>query len=208
MSRRALVFFIAFAALLALPSFVQASEPSGPQVIGGQSVDRLHLVFPQDPQLTWFLDTFGAGRAGGHVHIGNDLHAPKGSPVYAIAPGVVTRMAISGRAGAYLGVDHGSDWASWYMHLDNDDPGTDNGRGGFETAFAAGISEGSFVDAGQLIGFVGDSGNAEHTVPHTHFELHRNGRAIDPYLLLTQAHERALLAIEAERMAAVAARIV
>jgi murein DD-endopeptidase MepM/ murein hydrolase activator NlpD len=207
MSRRALVIFIVLTALLALPLFARA-ETTEPRVIGAQRVDRLHLVFPQDPQLTWFLDTFGASRGGGHVHIGNDLHAPKGSPVYAIAPGMVRRMAISGRAGAYLVIDHGADWTSWYMHLDNDDPGTDNGRGGFETAFAAGISEGTFVDAGQLIGFVGDSGNAENTVPHTHFELHRNGKAIDPYRLLVQAQERALLSIEAERMADVATRIV
>lgn len=207
MPRRALVIFIVLAALLPLSSFARA-ESTDPRVIGGQTVDRLHLVFPQDPQRTWFLDTFGAGRGGGHVHIGNDLHAPKGSPVYAIAPGVVRRMAISGRAGAYLVIDHGSGWTSWYMHLDNDSPGTDNGRGGFETAFAAGITVGTFVDAGQLIGFVGDSGNAEHTVPHTHFELHRNGKAIDPHWLLAQAQERALLAIEAERMAEVAARIV
>ena len=206
MSRRALAVSIVVAALSPLSLFAQA-ETTEPQVIGGQTVERLHLVFPQDPEVTWFLDTFGAGRKG-HAHIGNDLHAPKGSPVYAIAPGVVTRMAISGRAGAYLVVDHGSDWTSWYMHLDNDRPGTDNGRGGFETAFAAGITEGTFVDAGQLIGFVGDSGNAEGTVPHTHFELHRNGKAIDPHRLLAQAHERALLAIEAERMAEVAARIV
>ena len=205
MSRRALVIVAILATLSSFP-LVARAETTEPQVIGAQPVDRLHLVFPQDPQLTWFLDTFGAGRAG-HVHIGNDLHAPKGSPVYAIAPGVVTRMAISGRAGAYLVIDHGSGWTSWYMHLNNDDPGTDNGRGGFETAFAAGISEGTFVDAGQLIGFVGDSGNAEATVPHTHFELHRNGRAIDPHWLLTQSQERALLALEAERMAELAARI-
>jgi murein DD-endopeptidase MepM/ murein hydrolase activator NlpD len=207
MSLRALVIFIVFAVLLPLPSLA-AAESTEPRVIGAQPVDRLHLVFPQDPQLTWFLDTFGARRGGGHVHIGNDLHAPKGSPVYAIAPGVVTRMAVSSRAGFYLVIDHGPEWTSWYMHLNNDDPGTDNGRGGFDTAFAAGISEGSFVDAGQLIGYVGDSGNAEHTLPHTHFELHRNGRAIDPYRMLLESHERALLAIEAERMAALEARIV
>ena len=205
MSRRALAFLIVSASLSTLPLTAQA-ESVVPHVIADQPLDRLHLVFPQDPDLTWFLDTFGARRVG-HRHIGNDLHAPKGSPVYAIAPGVVTRMAISGRAGAYLVIDHGSNWKSWYMHLDNDQPGTDNGRGGFDTAFASGITEGTFVDAGQLIGFVGDSGNAEGTIPHTHFELHRNGKAIDPHWLLVQAHERALRAMEAERMALVVARI-
>jgi murein DD-endopeptidase MepM/ murein hydrolase activator NlpD len=178
-----------------------------PEIVAEARVERLHIVFPQDPDVSWFLDTFGARRAG-HTHIGVDIHAPKGSPVYSIAAGVVTRVAISGRAGAYLGVDHGSGWTSWYMHLDTDEPGTDNGRGGFDTAFARGIGVGSFVDAGDLIGFVGDSGNAEGTIPHTHFEVHRNGRAIDPYHMLLASQERALMVLRAQRLAVLEDRIV
>lgn len=206
MWRRAIFFCIAVAMLFPLPAIAQVRGPV-PEVIVGSETERLHLSFPQDPETTWFLDTFGARRAGGHVHIGVDLHAAKGSPVYAIAPGVVTRVAISGRAGAYVVIDHGPGWSSWYMHLDTDEPGTDNGRGRFDTAFAVGIEDGAFVDAGTLIGFVGDSGNAEHTEPHTHFELHRNGRAIDPYPMLVQSQQRALHALHAHRMAELAARI-
>lgn len=203
---RALAISIVASALLPLPA-LGLSGAQSPEVIVGRTIERLHLTFPQDPEMTWFLDTFGDQRAG-HRHIGVDLHAPKGSPVLAVAPGVVTRMSIGGTAGAYLVVDHGPGWTSWYMHLDTDEPGTDNGRGGVDTAFARGIALGSFVDAGQLIGFVGDSGNAEHTEPHTHFELHHNGRAIDPYTMLVQAHERARLGLKAERMAELTARIV
>lgn len=207
MPRRVLVFvFALLTCLLPLPALAQTGAVA-PTLLVDQNVERLHLEFPQDPTVTWFVDAFGAHR-GDHRHIGIDMHAPKGSPVYAVAPGVVTRMAISGRAGAYLVVDHGSGWTSWYMHLDNDDPGTDNGRGGFATAFATGIEVGSFVDAGQIIGHVGDSGNAEGTVPHTHFELHRNGRPVDPYWMLVESHARALMALEAERLAVLVARIV
>jgi len=180
-----------------------APLPAGadqPEIAAETPIERLHIVFPQDPDMSWFLDTFGARRAG-RTHIGVDIHAAKSSPVYSVAAGVVTRMAISPRAGAYLVVDHGSGWTSWYMHLDTDQPGTDNGRGRFETAFARGIGVGSFVDAGELIGFVGDSGNAEGTVPHTHFEVHHNGRAIDPYEMLVAAQERAQRAIRAQRLA-------
>jgi hypothetical protein len=198
-------FLLALAAVALLPLSAVADE--GPQILAETRVERLHLVFPQDPESTWFLDTFGARRAGGHVHIGVDLHAPKSSPVYSIAPGVVSRMAISPRAGAYLIVDHGSGWKSWYMHLDVDEPGTRNGRGRFDTAFAPGLGVGTFVDAGQLIGFVGDSGNARGTVAHTHFEIHRDNRPIDPYPLLVQAHERALRAVHAERLAALTPRL-
>ena len=109
--------------------------------------------------------------------MGVDLLAPKASPVYSIAEGVVTRIGRGTRP--------------------------TNGRGGFETAIAPGLEVGSFVDAGTLIGFVGISGNARHTPPHTHFELHQDGRAIDPYSLLVEAHERALMRVQWTRIAAI-----
>ena len=89
------------------------------------------------------------------------------------------------------------------MHLDTDEPGTGTGRGGFDTAIAPGLEVGSFVAAGTLIGFVGISGNARSTPPHTHFELHREGRAIDPYPMLVEAHERALMLVQWTRLAAI-----
>ncbi|MDX1448042.1 MAG: M23 family metallopeptidase [Acidimicrobiia bacterium] len=193
----------------AIPDFEPPGHTARNPVIDTQDAPaRLHLFFPQDPESTWFLDTYGHSRSSGRRHIGNDLHAPKGSPVYAVAAGMVIRMEISRRAGAYLLIDHGGGWESWYMHLNTDSPGTDDGRGGFATAFAPGLHEGAFVDAGQLIGFVGDSGNAEHTVPHTHFELHRNGRPVDPFVMLVRAHERAILAVQAERLALIAERLI
>lgn len=202
MPRRLLLPLIALCLLAPLPAAADA-----PEILADVSAEQLNLVFPQDPETTWFLDTYGARRDTGRVHVGIDLHAPKGSPVYAVAPGVVMRVSISRRPGAYVAVDHGGGWSSWYMHLDTDDPGTDNGRGGYESAIASGIEVGSFVDAGALIGFVGDSGNAEGTVPHTHFELHRNGRPIDPYWLLVESHERAKMELEAQRLEKLLARL-
>ena len=79
------------------------------------------------------------------------------------------------------------------MHLNNDTPGTDNGRADRAETYAAGLGLGDFVTAGQLIGYVGDSGNAEGSGSHTHFELHVNGKAIDPYPFLEAAYERASL---------------
>lgn len=219
MTRRFFAFVFVLVAAVGLPAAAHDGPPDhargarpavavGPVVAEEAPMDRLHLVFPQDPDTTWFLDTFGHVRAGGHRHIGVDLHAPKGSPVYAVAAGVVTRINISRRAGAYLVIDHGAGWESWYMHLNTDNPGTDDGRGGHGTAFAVDVAVGGFVDAGQPVGFVGDSGNAEHTLPHTHFELHRNGKAIDPFGMLVRAHERARMAVHAERMSVLVDRIV
>lgn len=165
-------------------------------------ISQVALVFPQDPEVTHFDDTWGHGRSGGRRHKGTDLMAPKHTPVYAVADGVVSIMRKSGLAGYWIGVEHAGGVESWYMHLNNDTPGTDNGRAEPHEVYAPGIEVGSFVSAGQLIGYVGDSGNAEQSGAHTHFELRIDGRAIDPYPLLVAAHERALEVARLSRLAA------
>jgi len=75
-----------------------------------------------------------------------------------------------------------------YYHLNNDTPGTDDGKGGEMHAFAPDIHPGNPVKAGQLIGWVGDSGNAENTPPHLHFEMiEPNGKVVNPYTSLMNA---------------------
>lgn len=167
------------------------------------SVSKLALVFPQDPELTHFDDTWGHGRSGGRRHKGSDLMAPKHSPVYAVADGVVSIMRKSRLSGHWIGIEHAGGVESWYMHLNNDEPGTDNGRASVDQIYAPGIELGAFVVAGQLIGYVGDSGNAEGSGSHTHFELRVDGVAVDPYPLLVAAQDRALQAIQAQRAATV-----
>ena len=152
------------------------------------------VVFPQDVTVTRFRSTFGDPRAG-HRHQGNDLFAPKGTPVYAIADGMVTALRTSGNAGRYLVVTHGDGWESWYMHLNNDRPGTDDGEADPSLTYGPGIEVGAFVVAGQLIAYVGDSGNAEDSPSHTHFELHYRGEPVDPYPYLAPAADRARLAV-------------
>ena len=67
----------------------------------------------------------------------------------------------------------------YYIHLNNDSPGTDDGKG---WGIAPGIRPGVHVQAGELIGWMGDSGNAESTSPHLHFELRDpSGIIVNPY---------------------------
>jgi murein DD-endopeptidase MepM/ murein hydrolase activator NlpD len=148
------------------------------------------LHFPQELAGTDWGSTFGAVRSGGRRHKGNDLMAPKMTHVYAAADGVVVTVSDGSSSGRYLTIEHEGGWSTTYMHLNNDDPGTDNGSADWSLTLALGVEEGAHVTAGQLIGFVGDSGNAEWTGSHTHFELRLDNRAIDPYSILVESWER------------------
>jgi murein DD-endopeptidase MepM/ murein hydrolase activator NlpD len=131
-----------------------------------------------------YTDDFGAPRPEGRTHKGVDIFAEKLAPVVAVAPGVITGVG-SGAECCWVRVGHDAGGYSLYLHLNNDSVGTDDGLG---SGLADGIAVGTRVEAGTLIGYVGDSGNAEETSPHLHFEYHSSqGEPVDPYPLLTQA---------------------
>ncbi|MDH3498824.1 MAG: M23 family metallopeptidase [Acidimicrobiia bacterium] len=175
------------AALFALALFLSAALPAS------ASDDFVIETFPHADEAVRFTNDWGDARSGGRRHQGTDIFSPKGSPVVAIADGFVEYTEDWPRAGYALVVRHAEGWSSHYYHLNNDTPGTDDGRGGPELAFGPGIEEGVFVEAGQVIAYVGDSGNAEPSSPHTHFELHQNDRAVNPHSYLDAAYQRTLL---------------
>ena len=147
--------------------------------------DTPQIVFPVAGEND-FVDSWGNARSGGRRHIGTDIMADKLVPVVATADGVIDWVHDGDRKNCCaLGLLHDDGWESWYIHMNNDTPGTDDGRA---WGFAPGIEKGTRVTAGQLIGWVGDSGNAEGTDPHIHFELHRpNGTPVNPYQPLLDA---------------------
>ena len=149
-------------------------------------------VFPQEIGPTEFRDTYGQSRSGGRSHKGTDLLAPRMTEIYALADGTVTYVGTNNLSGRNIKVAHGEGWESYYVHLNNDNVGTDDGAAPWSLAVAPGIDEGVQVVAGQLIGWVGDSGNAEGTTPHTHFELRKDGNPINAYQILVAAHDRAI----------------
>lgn len=160
-----------------------------------------HVEFPQDSGVTHFSSTFGASRSGGRSHHGNDLMAPKLTPVYAAADGVISVIDTSSLGGRYVEIQHAAGWSTRYMHLNNDDPGTDNGSADWSLTIAPRLKVGSHVRAGQHIAFVGDSGNAEWTGSHTHFELAIDGGAVDPYPYLEDAYSLAQEKVAAQMRA-------
>ncbi len=169
-----------------------------------------------------FSDTFGAIRDGGsRLHQGNDISAPKTTPVLAAASGVISRIDVGEKAGLYVEIRHTGGWRTLYLHLNDDEPpppdvepvcevvpaddsatddppGEDSVDG--EPATEEGICPeeplswgvppevfvGAEVAAGDVIGFVGSSGNASDTAPHLHFEVRMPDRTpVNPYPLLT-----------------------
>ncbi|HSM01516.1 MAG TPA: peptidoglycan-binding protein [Acidimicrobiia bacterium] len=155
----------------------------GSQHYYGEMVDY-PLVFPVQGE-NWYSDWFWAYRANG-LHHAQDIMADKMTPVVAAATGTVTYVNWSTNPGdlnpercCNLVIRHDDGWQTWYIHLNNDTPGTDDGQA---WGIAPGIVPGVRVNAGDLVGWVGDSGNAENTPPHLHLELYDpEGVLVNPF---------------------------
>ena len=113
-----------------------------------------------------FANSWQATRGGGRLHAGVDLISPAGTPVVAAANGTLTRQTTEGsRSGNAWWLTTSSGTYFFYAHL---------------AGFSNGLSVGSRVQAGDVIGFVGSTGNA--VSPHLHFEIHPSGGGpVNPY---------------------------
>jgi len=123
-------------------------------------------VFPSQGRCS-FVDSWHEPRSGGRLHIGVDIIGPKGLALYAVVDGTITKMygADSKLSGNALRLTAPDSTYFFYAHLDS---------------FAPGITIGSAVRAGQIIGYMGATGNAG--ISHLHFEIHPGGgEAINPF---------------------------
>jgi murein DD-endopeptidase MepM/ murein hydrolase activator NlpD len=138
-----------------------------------------HLVVPVGGvHPSQLRDTFDDGRGPGRRHQAIDIMAPRGTPVFAADDGRVAKIS-SNRGGglsAYL-VDPSGRLVYYYAHLDG---------------YAAGLREGQAIKQGDLIGYVGSTGNAPESAPHLHFAVLLlaserrwwGGEALNPYAAL------------------------
>jgi hypothetical protein len=134
-----------------------------------------------------YIDDFGQPRAGG-THQGNDLLANKRAPAIAVEPGTVEYWTTSANAGCMLYLKGDSGTMYEYIHLNNDLTAGNDNKGKCVQGVSYAAPDGLHVDAGQTIGYVGDSGDANGIHPHLHFEVHpHGGKAVDPYPYLKRA---------------------
>ena len=117
-----------------------------------------------------FVDTWGALRSGGRSHQGVDMIAVRGTPLVAIEAGVVKRMSSGSLGGITVWWKAANGDEYYYAHMDG---------------WAPGLSVGQSLSVGELLGYIGNSGNARYTVTHVHFEYHPGGGgAVNPYPLV------------------------
>ncbi len=123
-------------------------------------------------------DTFTDARSEGRVHDAIDILAAEGTPVLAVADGTIEKLFDSERGGLTVyQFEPGGTYCYYYAHLQR---------------YADGLAEKQVVKRGDVIGYVGHTGNASPDAPHLHFEIHRlgpekqwwKGEALNPYPVL------------------------
>ena len=116
-------------------------------------------------------NSWGTARPGGRRHEGIDIFAPKGTPVVSTTRGIIMRVGMNRLGGQIVGVlGPGLEW-HYYAHLDR-----------FGT-----FREGDLVQAGDVLGYVGNTGNARGTPSHLHYGIYRDGPQ-NPYPRLTPSN--------------------
>lgn len=113
-------------------------------------------------------DTWGAARSQGRTHEGIDIFAPRGTPIQTTTQGIVSKVGENNLGGRVVVVVGPGGAGHYYAHLED----------------YADISPNDWVNAGDVIGYVGDSGNAKGTPPHLHYGIYLNGSAVNPYPLM------------------------
>lgn len=117
------------------------------------------------------VDTWGGARSQGRSHEGIDIFAPRGTPIQATTQGIVSKVGENTLGGRVVVIVGPGGAGHYYAHLED----------------YADIAPNDWVNSGDIIGYVGDSGNAKGTPTHVHYGIYINGSAVNPYPLLKKA---------------------
>ncbi len=149
----------------------QTRPKAKPRISRTQSHARAHRTKPdQSVKGHSFDDTWGAARSGDRKHEGVDIFAKTGTPVRSTTAGIVTKLGKNRLGGKVVGIQGPGAW-HYYAHLDK----------------FAGCKLYRRVKAGEVIGYVGKTGNAKNTRPHLHYGVYLPSGAVNPYPLIDQS---------------------
>jgi murein DD-endopeptidase MepM/ murein hydrolase activator NlpD len=153
---------------------VASGEYTARVFAAGSDVAITGFVFPVGGPHD-FIDSWGFPRAEGRSHQGADIFAERGTPLLAVEDGVLARVGNDRLGGIKLWLVGESGTHYYYAHLDG---------------YALGVADGVVVDAGDVVGYVGDTGDAQGTPTHLHFQLHpEGGEPVNPFPLLQVVDE-------------------
>jgi murein DD-endopeptidase MepM/ murein hydrolase activator NlpD len=146
-------------------SFVKPPVPKPSAAKASTKVASKALVYPVAGNRSYIKDKWGASRAGGiRKHKGIDIHARKGTPVVAVSDGVIVTKDHTVIGGKTLWLKSSThSWSAYYAHLDKQY-----------------VKEGQYVRKGQVIGTVGNTGNARTTPSHLHFGVKKGSQWVNP----------------------------
>lgn len=198
------VTFVAIGSLLSSPLLVHTAEESNRgswlRDSWAQTSDTRQKIaeLPSTPvaaisipilfgiELNDISPNFGDARSGGRSHEGEDIMATRGTPIVSPTEAVVLRTGEGPSEGLYVYTANPGGETFVYMHLDR---------------IGEGVDKGDVLEKGDLIGYVGNTGNASATLPHLHFEIHNaNGNPTDPYPRITAEFTLAEKMTYTERM--------
>jgi murein DD-endopeptidase MepM/ murein hydrolase activator NlpD len=135
-----------------------------------QEPDRRLAMPLEDVSKRQITNTWGAPRGTGRSHEGQDIFAPKGTPVLSATSGFVYKIGENNLGGQTVSVIGAGGRVYYYAHLDK---------------YAPGLEQGDRVTTRTVLGYVGTTGNAQGTPPHLHFGIYTGSGAINPLPLLT-----------------------
>ncbi|WP_135230398.1 M23 family metallopeptidase [Deinococcus fonticola] len=114
------------------------------------------------------VDTWGGARSGGRRHEGIDIFAKRNTPIRATTRGIVLNVGPNNLGGKTVTVLGPGGWRHYYAHLER----------------YPNLKRGDWIQAGEVVGYVGDSGNAKGTPTHLHYGIYTSSGATNPYPLL------------------------
>ena len=176
--RRLLKFFAGFAIVLVLLAITGVGSYLTSRALFYAHVAKLYTQSPdtkiamplEDVPKKEVADTWGAPRGTGRRHEGQDIFAPKGTPILSATNGYIYKIGENNLGGQTVSVISSGGRVYYYAHLDR---------------YAKGIEVGDRVNTRSVLGYVGTTGNAQGTPPHLHFGIYTFTGAINPLPLLT-----------------------